>query len=237
MALVVPVRNEYESLPQLRVELAELVALGVHVIVVNDGDIASCDPLSEVGCDVISTGDTHGFGAAVKVGLDHASRTMTGSGYVCWMPGNLRVRALYALAAARHLDQLHAYGSAWVKTARGNRPIFDRFTALATSLYLSAVARERFFEFGGTPTVIPIECVSLLLDGPDDVTFEAYTLWRMQHTDLSLIRLVAPFGPRPHGSSKWNTGILSKFRLLARSSAAVRTFYHDDKMTEPGVDA
>lgn len=212
--------------------------------VVDDGsDDATGECFAGIeGVRVLRNDGPHGFGASVKHGLravlgatvsgsSDASHPSSASGastplelYVGWLPGNLRVQPLSALVVARELHRRHRYGSAFAKAHRTNRPFLDRVKSALTSFALSVSSASFVREFGGTPTVVPASSASLVLDGPDDLSFELYTLWRLRRNGLCACRPSVPFGPRVYGSSKWNSGFGAQMALLVAMRRALGSF-------------
>lgn len=219
VSVVVPVRNEAPSLPELLTHLRHAHDAGAEIVVVDD---ASTDDTAKILTDadwvtVVRRDTSAGFGAAVKSGLAAA----TGR-YVAWLPGNLRVVPLYAVAMAWELDRRATYGTAFAKAMRTNRPWTDRTTTFAASVVVSIVAGQWLPQSGGTPTVVPASALPLLASAPDDLGLELYVLRVLPRRGLRGFRPGTPFGERRHGTSTWNSGIVAKLTLLGKQVRTVR---------------
>jgi glycosyltransferase involved in cell wall biosynthesis len=213
LVLVIPVRNEEANVPELLRASGTVAARTIFV------DHASTDNtgklLATAGAHVVKCEDGGGFGRAVKAGLREALPHAAG-GYVAWLPGNLKSMPADAARLAAELDAQHPYGSAYVKARRTGRPTREALASAIAGIVLSAWGWGPYWEVGGTPTIVPASRVAALLDGPDGLEFETFTITTLRRSGIIMLRLPAPFGQRLHGTSHWNRGIGSRIRLLVR---------------------
>jgi glycosyltransferase involved in cell wall biosynthesis len=220
VSLVIPVHNETALLPAL-LELVRPAALaGAEVVFVDDGSTdGTADALRAEPVVTVRLPERRGFGGAVKAGLTAASGDV-----VVWLPGNGRIHPLAALALGEELRRRDVEQTCFLKARRSNRPTGERIRTFAAGAAVSLFGCANLFENGGTPTALHRKHLPLVLDGPDDLTFELYTLWRLQRAGLRRLALAVPFGARIAGTSRWNRGFLSQLQLLQAQLRALRSW-------------
>jgi hypothetical protein len=213
LVVIVPVRNEAGNVPGL---LQMSAALACRVLFV---DHASTDSTGELlrsgGAEVVRCAEAGGFGRAVKYGIS-AVAGPAAPGYLAWLPGNLKTDPADALRLAVELHASRPYGSAYVKARRTGRSLKERVPSAIAGALLSIRGRGPYFEVGGTPTIVPSSLLEQVLEGPDGIEFETFTVFAMRQAGLELLRPPAPFGRRVHGASHWNKGLRSQLALLYR---------------------
>lgn len=210
-SLVLPLYNEAATIPHLCEALTELLRRGVEVVLV---DNASTDETAEVaarcvpGAQVVSLpAPNRGFGGGVKAGLQHCTAQTVG-----WMPANGKVDPLDAYD---FLQRSHAHNAVVKGHRRGRRPSERVKTALVGAAQ-SAALGEWVTDTGGTPTAVPASFLSALLDGPDDYSFETYTLVLAKRSGVKVLRPDASYGTRAVGASHWQRGLRSEISLAVR---------------------
>jgi hypothetical protein len=221
ISIIIPVKNESKSLKALIAALKVAHTAGAEVIIIDD---ASTDKTPEILArekfiKVHSRTQSKGFGAAVKSGFEIANGK-----YIAWLPGNLRVLPLYAVAMAYELENRAPNQDAFAKAHRGNRPKNEQITTFLAGVLLTVRAGTMMMETGGTPTVIPRSALPYLKNAPDDLGLESYTLWKLPKVGFRPLRLATPFGERRFGQSHWNKGYKAKFKLLLNLLQTVRTY-------------
>lgn len=218
VSIVIPVLNEMEGLPDLLREVSRARDKGAEVVLVDNG---STDGTWEALCAtlgvVVVQEQRVGFGSAVKTGLLHAQGDV-----VAWMPGNLRVSIDDALELADRVAT--GTGRVFAKGWRTGRPTLDTVTSGVAGFILSAAGRSDLRDFGGSPTAVPREAVTVLLGGPDDLAFEPYALWKLPRAGYRPVRPRVVFRPRRHGKSRWNSGFGSQVRLMGHLLREVPKF-------------
>jgi len=189
---------------------------GARVLFVDHASVDGTGALLVAGgATVVACTAGGGLGHAVKTGL-RAALVETVDGYVGWLPGNLKSDTADAVRLAATLDETRTYGSTFVKARRVGRPFAEWAPSALAGVVLSLWGLGPYWEVGGTPTVVPATRAHVLLDGPDGIEFETYTVTALRREGLAMLRLPAAFGHRRHGASHWNRGITSQVGLLGR---------------------
>lgn len=218
--MIIPINNEVELLPALLDLVRPAVQAGAEVVFVDNGSTdGTAEALEREPVVVVKLPENLGFGGGVKAGLQAATGDV-----LVWLPGNGKVHPLAALALSDELRRRDPDRCYFLKAHRSNRPTGERVRTLAAGLVVSAASRMDLRENGGTPTAIHREHLQLVVDGPNDLTFELYTLWRLRRAGLQRLSLAVPFGARFAGKSRWNRGVRSQLQLLFKQLLALRAW-------------
>jgi len=221
ISIICPVRNEAPLIPALIEALSLAHAAGAEIVVVDDASTDGTGALLDAAgfINVVHQRRSNGFGAAVKAGMGAATGDI-----VAWMPGNMRVRPMDTLRIARTIAAVSQGRSLFAKASRTGRPFSERASRFIAGLTLSIWSRRDLMDTGATPTVVPRSALKHLVNGPDDITFECYTLWKLPQSGFEVIRPEVPYVNRPAGTSHWNTGARARFKLFVKLLRSVRTF-------------
>jgi glycosyltransferase involved in cell wall biosynthesis len=208
--IVVPVYNESQSLPVFIAQLVECQVDEVEFVLVDNGSTdADCSRLLAVGgaqWSSIRIEANCGFGGAVV----EAARQLDAE-HVGWMPANLKVHPREAVKLARIAAQSpHAF----VKASRRGRSVLANLKTVLAGIAQSLVARTVMLDTGGTPTICERTFLLSLPNPPQSVVFESYVLFMATRLGLEVKRPSVLYGERQYGSSHWQRGLRSEFRLL-----------------------
>jgi len=221
ISIICPVRNEEEIIKTLINSLSKAHAEGAEIIVVNDGSTDKTGEYLDSAkfIKVLHIANSKGFGGAVKSGMEIANGDV-----VAWMPGNLRVVPTDTLKLAQQFSEKCDEDQIFVKAKRQGRPKFDQITSVLAGVALSVFARRNLFDTGATPTIVTRAAVKHLSDGPDDITFECYALWKLPKCGYRVIRPEIQYYERLIGKSHWNFNVYSRVRLLMQLLKSIQSF-------------
>lgn len=214
ISLVVPVYNDYQTAEIFCLEFIKSGMSQTELIIVDNGsdDPALLAKLSELSRDqirIVRLESNLGFGGGIQAGIK-----ASGSDWVVWLPGNMKVDPS---DLGPFLDQLVLHNQqALVKALRTGRSILATSkTALATFVQ-SVVSLSWMQDTGGTPTAMhrTNRIIGLLDLGPKDYTFESYVVFLANKLGVPLIRIRVPYGERNFGRSHWQSGTRSEIKLM-----------------------
>lgn len=152
--------------------------------------------------------ENYGFGGGIKYLLQNIENDFIG-----WMPGNGKVNP-------KDLSQINnLFSDKKIKAFKANRSkrsTTENYKTFLAGLLISIYFRTNLFDSGGTPTIIKREFVSNLLNGPNDFSFEAFSMFTIRKLKIEMVRSSIPYGVRMHGSSHWQRGFKSEIKLFFR---------------------
>jgi len=153
--------------------------------------------------------ENYGFGGGIKYLLQNIENDFIG-----WMPGNGKVNPKDLIV----INNLFS-GKKNIKAFKANRSKrspTENFKTFLAGLLISIYFRTNLFDSGGTPTIIKRDFVSNFLNGPNDFSFEAFSMFTIKKLRIEMVRSSIPYGVRMHGSSHWQRGFKSEIKLFFR---------------------
>ncbi len=210
----IPIYKDLANLKDLVEEIANCRGLLVDFYILDNGSndlelTAYLDSITLPNVKTITLKDNLGFGGGVKHILQCIENDFIG-----WMPGNGKVNPK-SLIDIEHSFQGEGNCQAF-KANRSKRRTSENFKTLLVGLLISIYFRANLFDSGGTPTIIKRDFVGYFLKGPNDFSFEAFSMLTIRKLNLNLIRTSVPYGSRSHGKSHWQRGFKSEIALLIR---------------------
>lgn len=214
--LIVPVLNNRANAEALCQDFLSAKLKETSLVIVDNGSdikesLRELSGLAPGLISVISLKENAGFGGGIQAGLGAVD-----SGWVAWLPGNMKVRP-------SQLNDFHKCVNTQeiltiVKGKRSGRSLVPYMKTFLASIAQSLVSRTWLFDTGGTPTAVhtsnPI--IEDLLQGPEDYTFESFTIFVARLRGMKVVRVKVPYGERLYGASYWQSGLVSELRLLSQ---------------------
>lgn len=220
LSIVVPCYNEAENIPALLERYAEITSHNdIEVLLVNNG---STDETSEVLTQllpkynsflkVVTVAVNQGYGHGILTGL----KASTGE-FIGWTHGDLQTPPPDVLKALKILEANGFNKNLYVKGTRTKRPLFDQFFTTGMSIFESLYLGTKLHDINAQPNIFHREFFATWQNPPSDFSLDLYTLYMAKKQNLNLIRFPVPFLKREHGVSKWNTGLMSKWKFIKRT--------------------
>lgn len=220
LSIVIPCYNEAENLPKLLEAYNKAIARDdIEVMLVNNG---STDNTAEVLAQLLPTHqrflkvktvtENQGYGFGVLAGLHSAQGEFLGitHGDLQTSPNDV-IRALSIIEASK--DPMNSY----VKGTRTGRSMFDIFFTFGMSMFETIYLKTWLYDINAQPNVFHRSFFESWSNPPHDFAFDLYMLYIAKQRRLFIQRFPTPFPPRMHGSSKWNTGLLAKWKFIKRT--------------------
>jgi hypothetical protein len=170
---------------------------------------AYLDSLKISNVKILRVDENYGFGGGIKYLLQNIENDFIG-----WMPGNGKVNPKNLIVLSdlfSRENNIEAF-----KAHRSRRSPSENFKTFSAGLLISLYFQTNLFDSGGTPTIIKRDFVSHFLNGPNDFSFEAFSLFVIKTLKIKMVRLDVPYGVRMHGSSHWQRGFKSEIKLFFR---------------------
>lgn len=217
LSIVVPCYNEKENIPLLLERFAEAAAgKDMEVILVDNGSTdGSADVLADLlpqyaFARVVTVTVNQGYGYGILQGLKECRGE-----YIGWTHADLQtdpgdiVRALTLIEKEK--------GLVFVKGNRKGRPLFDVFFTVGMSLFETCYLREKLFDINAQPNIFPKIFYDSWQEPPFDFSLDLYALYMARKKGLKVLRFPVIFPERVHGESKWNTGLVAKWKFIKRT--------------------
>jgi len=219
LSIVVPCHNEAENLPMLVEAYAEAITRDdIEVIIVND---ASTDTSSEVlstlsakhsFLKIVTNEVSKGYGNAIITGLKEANGEFLG-----WTHGDLQTPPGDVLTALQIIESKGSPTDLYVKGNRYGRPLFDLFFTWGMSVFETIYMGVALYDVNAQPNVFHRSFVQGWTNPPNDFALDLYALYMAKKKGIKIVRYGVPFLKRQHGTSKWNTGLQSKWKFIKRT--------------------
>ena len=220
LSIVVPCYNEAENIPKLLAAYAEVINRDdLEIILVNNGStdetaqvLVQLLPLYESFLKVVTVSVNQGYGFGILSGL----RSATGE-FIGWTHGDLQTPPRDVINALTIIEENNSRPTLYVKGNRSGRPLFDEFFTVGMSIFESLYLGTKLSDINAQPNVFHKSFFASWDNPPHDFSLDLYVFYLARKQGLEIIRFAVPFLKRQHGSSKWNTGILAKWKFIKRT--------------------
>ncbi len=220
LSIIIPCYNEGENLPKLLIAYAESISRSdIEILLVNNGStdntaeiLTQLLPKYESFLKVLTVPINQGYGHGIITGLKAATGEFIG-----WTHGDLQTPPKDVLHGLALIEQNGNRPDLYIKGRRTDRPVFDQFFTLGMSVFETLYLKTRLYDINAQPNFFHHSFFKTWKNPPTDFALDLYTLYQAKKQGLEIIRFKAPFLKRQHGVSKWNTGLLSKWKFLKRT--------------------
>ena len=137
------------------------------------------------------------------------------------MPGNLKVNPSCIFQLLQVMPESENFLIKARRTGRSRSATVKTFLA---GIAQSIITGKLLFDTGGTPTIMHRNTIDRMKNPPRDVVLESYVLFFAKKTQLNLVRPKVNYGKRLYGTSHWQRGLLSEFKLLLRILSQARNW-------------
>lgn len=215
-SIVIPCYNEKENIRILAGCFAKLASrYKLELILVDNGSEdgtgeeilkyeAKCPFMISEKVDV-----NQGYGYGILRGLQKA----TGS-YLGWMHADLQSDPDIFRTMMEHADWEN--GDFLYKGLRKNRPVADTLFTAGMSLFESLFLHKALWDINAQPTLISRGFYERWKEPPYDFSLDLYTYYLAKIWKIRIRRFSSVQRQRIHGTSKWNTGMRARIRLIQR---------------------
>lgn len=219
LSIVLPCYNEaknisliYEKLKMLEINPQEL-----EFVFVNNGSYDnSADILLKIKSHfefvkILTIDENKGYGFGIISGL----KECTGE-FVGWTHSDMQTDIDDILVAYGLLRKLKFNKNIYIKGKREGRPLYDQFFTKSMSVFGSIFLKHRFVDISAQPNIIHKSLFLAWGVPPRDYLFDLFAMYKAGQLGLELVRFPVLFPYRKYGKSKWNTGLLSRWKLIKR---------------------
>ena len=220
LSIIVPCYNEAENIPKLLAAYSEVITCNdLEIILVNNGStdetaqvLTQLLPHYESFLKVVTVPVNQGYGFGILEGL----RAATGE-FIGWTHGDLQTPPRDVIRALSIIEENGSRPTLYVKGNRTGRPLFDEFFTIGMSIFESLYLGTKLSDINAQPNIFHKSFFARWDNPPHDFSLDLYVFYLARKQELEIIRFTVPFLKRQHGSSKWNTGILAKWKFIKRT--------------------
>jgi glycosyltransferase involved in cell wall biosynthesis len=157
---------------------------------------------------IVELPENQGYGGGIKAGLEVSSAEIIG-----WTHADLQTPLIDCLNGFLEIKD----GAEFVKGHRMGRKWSEKFFSKGMSVFESRLFKIRLEEINAQPTIFRREFYEMWVAPPNDFSLDLYVLLEASRRQLRITRICVRFLPRLFGHSKWNLGIISRFRFIVRT--------------------
>lgn len=220
LSIVVPCYNEAENIPKLLAAYAEVINRDdIELILVNNGSTdETAVTLEKLQLEysrflkIVTVPVNQGYGFGILTGL----RSAVGE-FIGWTHGDLQTPPADVLTALRIIESKGSPANIYVKGNRYGRPLFDLFFTWGMSVFETIYMGVTLYDVNAQPNVFHRSFFQAWVNPPHDFALDLYALYMAKKQNIEIIRYGVPFLKRQHGTSKWNTGLLAKWKFIKRT--------------------
>ena len=222
--LVVPAYNEENNIELIvnrfiQAAKANSFSEGqAQLVIVNNGSTdgskavfakLSKEPEVAKWIQVVEVVQNKGYGFGVLSGLKSTSAQFVG-----WSHADMQCDPSDAFKALKILNQKNASEKWIVKGVRYERNPRDIFVSRFFETLAAVCLGYKIYEINAQPKVFKRELLSLVTNPPFDFAFDLYVLFKAKQNDYKIETIDVKFPPRIHGTSKWASHFLSRYKTI-----------------------
>lgn len=219
-SIVVPCYNEEENIPLVLEAFQQAIGerKDIELILVNNGSTDNSQKVLDdrIGAYSFATTvcvqENQGYGYGILYGLKNAKGDFIG-----WTHADMQTNPKDVIKAVDILLKDKERENMFVKGTRKGRSPWDMLFTNGMSLFESVYLGKKLIDINAQPNVFSRSFFETWEAPPYDFSLDLYALYMAKKQGMKVVRFPVEFPKRIHGSSKWNTGIKSKFRFIKRT--------------------
>lgn len=218
LSIVVPCYNEADNIPLILARFAEVITPDIELILVDNGSTDSSAAIlkkllpSFAFARTVRVKVNKGYGYGILTGLKAGTGDFLGYTHADMQTDPYDVIRAWEIIKNADYD-CHIL----VKGDRINRPLFDKFFTFGMGIFETLYLGRHLYEINAQPNIFSREFFTSWDNPPTDFSLDLYVLYLATIKKLNIRRIKVKFPKRQHGSSKWNTGLVSKWKFIKRT--------------------
>jgi len=225
LSIVIPFFNEEKNVLGVIERLAEGIdkyrfSMGdIELVCVDNGSLdgtrknieSAIEHFPFVKCVIVERNT--GYGNGIARGLKAAQGEFVG-----WTHGDIQTDPIDVLRGYYLLQSQSDPERSFAKGNRYGRPLLDVFLTIGMGVFETVLFQTLFWDINAQPNVFERKFLNRLLKRPPlDFSFDLYAYYLAKQAGYSIVRFPVLFWERKFGSSKWNTGILARWKFIKRT--------------------
>lgn len=218
LSIVVPCYNEADNIPLILKRFAEVITSDMELILVDNGSTDNSAAIlkellpSFIFARTVRVKVNKGYGYGILTGLKAGTGDFLGYTHADMQTDPYDVVRAWKIIKNADYDR-HIL----VKGDRINRPLFDKFFTFGMGIFETLYLGRHLYEINAQPNIFSRQFFTSWDNPPNDFSLDLYVLYLATIKKLDIRRIKVEFPERQHGSSKWNTGLLSKWKFIKRT--------------------
>lgn len=219
-SIVVPCYNEEENIPLVLEAFKQAIGKrnDIELILVNNGSTDNSQEVLEKIIDnytfatTVWVQENQGYGYGILYGLKSAKGDFLG-----WTHADMQTNPADVIKAVDIILEEKECENMFVKGTRRGRSAWDMLFTNGMSLFESIYLGKKLIDINAQPNMFSRSFFETWQAPPYDFSLDLYVLYMAKRKGMKVVRFPVEFPKRIYGSSKWNTGIKSKFRFIKRT--------------------
>jgi polyisoprenyl-phosphate glycosyltransferase len=229
---VIPCYNEAESLPQLMLRCAALLATDpyIEVILVDNGSTDNSRVIMDsmtaqtAGLRIVSVSQNRGYGYGILCGLSAAGGDILG-----WTHADMQTDPMDVRRGIAIFRQSADSERLFVKGRRFGRSVVDGFFTAGMSAFETLLLGYVLTDINAQPSLFHRSFYERWAEPPNDFSLDLFAYYMARRLNLEIRRFPVLFGKRVFGTSHWNVNWRAKLKFIRRTvdfSVRLRSTYH-----------
>jgi len=219
LSIILPCYNEEKNIPLILSKFSEIIRDdSIELILVNNGSTDDSGILLDkllpkysfarsVEVDV-----NQGYGNGITQGLKRSKGE-----FICYTHADLQTNPSDVLKALEIIENQDNPKNCFIKGNRKGRPFSDQIFTVGMSIFETLYLGVNLWDINAQPNLFHKDFFEKLENIPKDFSLDLYFLYVAYKKNLRVIRFDVEFPERIHGESKWNTGMISKWKFIKRT--------------------
>ena len=218
-SIVIPCYNEEQNIPNLISSFNDIYTSGynIELVLVNNG---STDNSKEVFAKyegkyrflkIVDIVKNEGYGNGIYQGM-----LATDGQYIGMMHADMQSDPLEVTKAIKYIENNNYPKNIFIKGRRKNRPLLDTFFTCGMSIFETIYLKEYMYDITAQPTIFSRFFFETMHNPPKDFLYDLYLYYHAKKLKYNIYRFPIIQKPREFGKSSWNTGLISKLKLMKR---------------------
>lgn len=214
LGIVIPCFNESKNIPSLlsRCKLAVMRTDCEFLLVDNGSTDSTSDLLDKIGIipgiKFLRIEKNLGYGGGILAGLKILVNPFVG-----WTHADLQTDPV----DIENIEFRSASEWQFLKGSRRDRKVVDQIFTSGMSTLMSLLFTTHLSDINAQPTVISRKMFESWESPPTDFSLDLYAYVIAKKKSATVSRFPVDFSARLAGTSKWNSGMLARFRMSHRT--------------------
>ena len=216
LSVVIPCYDEADNIPLILERFDGIIKRDdIEVVLVDNGSTDSSPEVLNTllpkypFAKTIRVEVNQGYGYGIVQGL----KVSTGE-FIGWTHADMQTDPADLLKALDIIEKRNYAEELFIKGNRKGRPLFDQFFTSGMSAFETLYMGVKLYDVNAQPNVFSKKFFETWINPPKDFSLDLYALFMAQKSGLHIERFDVMFPKRVHGTSHWNTGLVSKWKFI-----------------------
>lgn len=220
LSIILPCYNEAQNIPLILEKFNKIIKEHeIEIILVNNGSNDNSDEILNSlvpkynFARTIKITKNKGYGFGIITGLNEAKGDFIG-----YMHADMQTDPTDIISALKIIKKQPNPKDCFIKGDRKGRPLLDQFFTLGMSLFETIYLGCRLRDINAQPNIFHKSFYKKVKHKcPKDFSLDLFFYYMAKKNKLNIIRFDVMFPDRKYGNSKWNSGLVSKWKFIIRT--------------------